>query len=154
MTWQHTIRVRRGKTVQGPQRLLAVLGEGSAQHAWSSSPKNRVGGHQCVPSKQQPLLFKQEGRTACRVAGHMNHPRPSGHIKDLVMFEGGQVTHALQSLRNPGDDDRTERDEAASWLTDWLIGNGGTAPRKDVVKAARAAGFSERTLNRAKSARQ
>jgi hypothetical protein len=55
-------------------------------------------------------------------------------------------------LGDRGDgDDRTERDEAKAWLTGYLIDNGGEAARKDVLKAARAAGFSEATLKRART---
>ncbi len=71
-----------------------------------------------------------------------------------VEWEDGPVEHtATTLLRHPVDDqDRTERDEAADWLTDYLIGNGGTAPRKDILRAARAAGYSQATLKRAKDA--
>ncbi len=71
-----------------------------------------------------------------------------------VEWEDGPVEHtATTLLRHPVDDqDRTERDEAANWLTDYLIGNGGTAPRKDILRATRAAGYSEATLKRAKDA--
>ncbi|MEV6368701.1 AAA family ATPase [Micromonospora musae] len=48
-------------------------------------------------------------------------------------------------------EDRTERDECADWLTDYLIHHGGEAAREDVLKAARAAGFAEATLKRART---
>jgi hypothetical protein len=47
--------------------------------------------------------------------------------------------------------DRTERDEAAAWLTDYLTHNGGSAPREELIKAARAEGFAEATLKRART---
>jgi AAA domain-containing protein len=70
-----------------------------------------------------------------------------------VKWEDGPVEHTATTLLRPSvdDQDRTERDEAADWLTDYLIGNGGTAPRKDILRAARAAGYSEATLKRAKN---
>ena len=46
--------------------------------------------------------------------------------------------------------DRSERDEAAAWLTVYLTESGGEAAAKDVKKAAHAAGFAERTLDRAR----
>ncbi|WP_100501941.1 AAA family ATPase [Geodermatophilus chilensis] len=69
-----------------------------------------------------------------------------------IEWEDAPVEHTAASLlRGPVDDeDRTERDEAADWLLGYLTDNGGTAARKDIVKAARAAGYSEATLKRAK----
>jgi 5S rRNA maturation endonuclease (ribonuclease M5) len=52
-------------------------------------------------------------------------------------------------LRGEGPDGRTERDEAAEWLAAYLTVRGGEAPRRDVLKAARAEEFSEATLKRA-----
>jgi hypothetical protein len=65
----------------------------------------------------------------------------------------GTSTHsAANLLSGPRDEDeRTERDEAADWLTDYLVDNGGQAAAKDVLKAARADGHSERTMQRARS---
>ncbi|RBM16628.1 hypothetical protein DI005_25230 [Prauserella sp. PE36] len=60
------------------------------------------------------------------------------HVRDLLDHEAAPPV------------DRTERDEAAAWLTDYLVEQGGSAPRKDVFKAGRGAGFSEATLKRAK----
>lgn len=48
-------------------------------------------------------------------------------------------------------EERTERDEAAGWLNDYLTAHGGEAVREDVLKAAREAGFSEATLKRART---
>jgi hypothetical protein len=50
--------------------------------------------------------------------------------------------------------DRTERDEAGDWLESYLAAKGGRAPRQDVLKAARASRFSERTIKRAASERK
>jgi hypothetical protein len=48
-------------------------------------------------------------------------------------------------------EERGERDEAGRWLIDYLTDLGGEATAKDVKAAARAAGFAERTLDRARS---
>jgi hypothetical protein len=56
---------------------------------------------------------------------------------------------ALLALRGD-EDERTERDEAADWLTSYLTDNGGEMPAKDVLKAARGDGMAERTLRRAR----
>ncbi|MET7707030.1 AAA family ATPase [Micromonospora sp. NPDC005413] len=73
----------------------------------------------------------------------------------------GKLTITGESDRSVGDilgdgaagegDDRSERDEAAGWLKDYLIEQGGEAIRSDVLKAARAEGIAERTLRRAKT---
>ncbi|WP_062207538.1 AAA family ATPase [Streptomyces sp. NBRC 109706] len=44
-----------------------------------------------------------------------------------------------------------ERDEAATWLTDYLTEQGGEAPAGDIIKAAEKDGFAKRTLQRARS---
>jgi putative DNA primase/helicase len=48
------------------------------------------------------------------------------------------------------DDERTERDEAAEWLIDYLTDNGGEAKAGDVIKAAVGDGISRATLDRAR----
>ncbi|MBX7269770.1 AAA family ATPase [Micromonospora sp. Llam7] len=73
----------------------------------------------------------------------------------------GKLTITGESDRSVGDilgdsatgtvEDRTERDECADWLKAYLISQGGEAAREDVLKAARAAGFAEATLKRART---
>jgi putative DNA primase/helicase len=48
------------------------------------------------------------------------------------------------------DDERTERDEAAEWLTDYLEANGGQAKAGDAIKAAAGDGIAKTTLHRAR----
>lgn len=50
------------------------------------------------------------------------------------------------------DDERSERDEAADWLSRWLTDQGGEAIASDAIKAGtRDAGIAKRTLQRARS---
>lgn len=63
-----------------------------------------------------------------------------------VDVEASEVLRSASS-----EEDRSERDEAAEWLSSFLTERGGEASRGDVVKAARAAGFSDSTLKRARS---
>lgn len=51
------------------------------------------------------------------------------------------------------DEDRSEREEVADWLVDFLVTNGGEAPAKDVMKAGQAEGYSRDALKRAKGRR-
>ncbi len=63
----------------------------------------------------------------------------------------GTSSHSAGALLAvPRDDaERTERDDAVDWLTGFLTERGGESPRRDVIKAARSEGHSERTLQRA-----
>lgn len=62
------------------------------------------------------------------------------------------VQDVLRDSRRESDD-HDERAEAAEWLVDFLAGNGGEAPAKDVFKAGQAEGYSRDTLKRAKGKR-
>lgn len=67
-----------------------------------------------------------------------------------LRFIGETDTH-VEALLNDSEtgQDRTERDAALGWLTDYLTINPKSASA-EVKKAARAAGFSETTLHRAR----
>jgi len=45
---------------------------------------------------------------------------------------------------------RSERDEAAGWLRDYLIQHGGSGKAAEIIRAARADGIAEATLKRAR----
>lgn len=76
-----------------------------------------------------------------------------GHLEWLGETERDARTLLAAVELDP--EDRTERDSAADWLRDFLTPTPGDArekvPSKDVKKAAREAGFSERTLARARA---
>jgi hypothetical protein len=75
---------------------------------------------------------------------------PGSHVARVVWGEASQ--HSAADLLRTGDpqEDRTERDAAKEWLTGYLTDCGGEAPAKDVKKSCRSAGFSERTVDRAR----
>lgn len=50
----------------------------------------------------------------------------------------------------PDGEERTERDEAADWLTKYLIDSGGEAIAADAIKAAARDGIAKTTLHRAR----
>ena len=52
-----------------------------------------------------------------------------------------------------GPEEQDERREASGWLVDYLAGNGGEVPAKDVFKAGAGEGFSRDALKRAKGRR-
>jgi hypothetical protein len=69
-----------------------------------------------------------------------------------VIWDGVSEHRASGLLAEPGDpEERTERDEAAAWLTGYLTDHGGEARAGDVFKAGRADGHAERTLKRARA---
>ena len=75
-------------------------------------------------------------------------PEGPGHWGRLVIT--GETDTHVEALLHDTDTgpERTERDAAAGWLGDYLTVNP-KSPSVEVKKAARAAGFSERTLQRA-----
>jgi len=66
-----------------------------------------------------------------------------------LVITGETDTHVDTLLTDTDTLDRTERDAAAGWLTDYLTLNP-KSPSSEVKKAGKAAGFSERTLQRAR----
>ncbi len=68
-----------------------------------------------------------------------------------VEWDGVSEHKASGLLAEPGDpQDRTERHEAAEWLTGYLTDHGGEARAGDVFKAGKIDGHAERTLKRAR----
>lgn len=63
----------------------------------------------------------------------------------------GETDRRVRDIMADAGEERGERDEAARWLIDYLTDLGGEAAAKDVKAAARAAGFADRTLDRARS---
>ncbi|GIG11626.1 AAA family ATPase [Catellatospora coxensis] len=69
-----------------------------------------------------------------------------------LVFTGESDRSVADILSESGDqaDSREERSSAASWLVGFLMQAGGEAAKKDVLKAARAEGIADRTLDRAR----
>lgn len=64
---------------------------------------------------------------------------------------GEAIEESITSLlqRQVSGEERTERDEAAEWLRDFLESEGGSATSTDCKRKGKVAGHSERTLKRA-----
>ncbi len=62
----------------------------------------------------------------------------------------GETDRRVRDIMADQDGERSERDEAAEWLTGYLTDNGGEARAGDVFKAGRKDGHAERTLKRAR----
>lgn len=67
-----------------------------------------------------------------------------------VIGETDASVGELLDQQSGNAEDRSERDEAAQWLQDFLMDRGGAAPAADCMKAARADGIAEATLKRAR----
>lgn len=66
-----------------------------------------------------------------------------------VLWTGEDESIGKQDLILQGDsEERADRSEAAEWLRDFLVGD--SQPATTVLKEGKAAGFSEKTLRRAK----
>ena len=70
----------------------------------------------------------------------------------LFVFTGVSDRSVADVLRESrgGDDDRTDRDEAAEWLRNHMRSSGGEVSASDVIKAAEQHGISKTTLTRAR----
>jgi hypothetical protein len=68
----------------------------------------------------------------------------------VFLGESDRSVHELLRDSRLGEDDHSDRQEAADWLVDYLTGRQGEAPTEDVFKAGRAAGFAQHVLKRAK----
>lgn len=69
-----------------------------------------------------------------------------------VEWLGETDQNARDLLAGPeADSGLSETDEAAEWLRDHLLSQGGSAPAGEVIKAARRDGIAERTLQRARA---
>jgi hypothetical protein len=68
-----------------------------------------------------------------------------------VVWEGISEHKATTLLAERGsDDERSDRDEAAEWLTGYLIDHGGEDRAGEIFKAARRDGIAQHTIQRAR----
>jgi hypothetical protein len=73
-------------------------------------------------------------------------------VRHVVWLGESDTTVRDLLQRSPqGDEDRSERNELDSWLTDFLNHGGGAAAAADVIKEARLVGFTENAVKKARS---
>ncbi|MGH3798043.1 MAG: AAA family ATPase [Pseudonocardiaceae bacterium] len=74
---------------------------------------------------------------------------PGSHVARVVWGEASQ--HSAADLLRSGDpqEDRTERDDAAAFILDYLTEHGGSALARDVQTAGRKHNYSKTTMHRA-----
>jgi hypothetical protein len=121
---------------QVPRSVLAVaLDEDSGRIIVSNTKKNLTGDSPSLAAR----IVSQTVQTA-------DGPTSVGRVEWL----GETTADARDFLRGQDlDDERTERDEAKVWLEEYLTATM-SAKSAEVKKAARLAGFSDRTLARAR----
>jgi hypothetical protein len=123
---------------------IGIIGAARAGYVVAHDPDDETGATRvfaCVKNNLAPeppsLSYRLESAPGSQVA--------------RVVWAGESQRVAAELLRAPeSDDERSDRDEAAEWLTGYLTDQGGAAPAADVLKAARADGIAERTLKRAR----
>lgn len=80
-----------------------------------------------------------------------NHPGIEVHVLQWGNAIEGSARELLASAEDAGDTgERSAADEVASWLDTLLAEEGGQIDRRDVMRAANAMGFKERTVHRAR----
>jgi hypothetical protein len=94
------------------------------------------------------LTYRIEGREIVDSSGSGGKPIPTA----ALAWTGESGISAAELLVSVDPDDRSERDEAADFLEEYLAH--GPRPANDVLGAARRAGHRERTLRRAKASRR
>ena len=73
------------------------------------------------------------------------------HVGRLIITgETERSVNDILSATTETAGERSEVNDTAAWLTDFLTTRGGEAPRKDILKAAHAEHIAERTLGRAR----
>jgi hypothetical protein len=106
----------------------------------------------CVMSQAKNNLGRLDQPSLTYVINTAEVPTPEGPASVGVLTFTGQTTRHVTEILAEGQHDpheRAQRHEAADWLTDYLTAQGGQAPSRDVLKAARADGFADRTMQRA-----
>lgn len=99
-----------------------------------------------APSGLPGLRYRVESCTVQTDEG------PTDVGRFVLLGETEQSIEDVLNREHTSAEDRSERDECVEWLLNYLLGQKppGEAPRSEVMKAARAEGFSVSTVNRAK----
>ncbi len=113
-----------------------------------------AGDGSCVMSQAKNNLGRLDLPSLRYVVESVEIPTDDGPASVGKLVFTGESDRSVSDILGDAQgerEDRTERDEAVAWLTDYLIRQGGEATRDDVIKASRAAGFAEATLKRART---
>ncbi|RKN42832.1 hypothetical protein D7223_22335 [Micromonospora endolithica] len=115
---------------------------------------DEAGDGSCVMSQAKNNLGPLDLPSLRYVVESVEIPTDEGPAYVGKLTITGESDRSVSDILGDGASDgenRAERDECADWLKSYLISQGGEAAREDVLKAARAAGFAEATLKRART---
>ena len=126
---------------------IGIVGQARAAFIAAADPDDDTGQRRILAAAKMNIAALPPA-LAYRLAGDAR----LGCARVEWLGETGHYARDLLTERTGPDDtdDRTERDEAADWLTGYLTDTGGEAAPADAKKAARQAGIATRTLERAR----
>lgn len=124
---------------------IGIVGAARAGYVVAPDPDDDTGATRVLACVKSNLAVQPDSLT------YRLESASGSHVARVVWGEASQ--HSAADLLRTGDaqEDHSERDAAKEWLTGYLTDQGGSAPAADVKKACRAAGFSERTVERARA---
>jgi putative DNA primase/helicase len=120
---------------------IGIVGAARAGFVAATDPDDET--RRVLASTKQNLAPEPES-LAYRLVGADNG------VAKVEWLGSSEATAATLLASHERDDERTERDEAAEWLIDYLEANDGTAIAGAVIKAAAAVGIAKTTLTRAR----
>lgn len=155
----------------------AVLLLGHTNRISSGSVRDRYGATGALRQKARMTLFAQEDDEGCLVVGpdkangtasvpaarfvidpvqHFDPTEDHDGTVPLLRYVGDSSLtareHAADTYEAEHGEDRQDRAEAEKWLEEYLAIEGPSAKSSEAKRSAKAAGISERTLQRARKA--
>lgn len=151
---------------------VAIVGVMHFNKGGGSASDKLSGSHAFRDAVRSVMLFATDDETGQRIVtiDKSNYSTARGDsfafnlVSESVYTDDGQQTEVgrvdylgdtdldVESIINriPDGEGASESEDAAAWLYDYLLSVGGSAAKKDVDKAARAEGYSEKVLRRAR----
>lgn len=123
---------------------IGIIGAARAAFVVAPDPDDETGETRVLASTKSNLAVAPPAMT------YRLESAPESHVARVVWL--GESSHRADSLlaSTAHGDEKTERDEAVEWLTNYLADEGGVAKAGDVIKAAARDGIAKTTLTRAR----
>lgn len=129
----------------------------SGSHAFRDVPRSIFGFAKDDDNRVMSQVKNSLGRDDLPSLQYVMEPvlidTPSGVAETARFSFAGESDRSVADLlrdAHGSDEDRSERDEAVSWLIDYLSMSGGSASAADAIRAAAAVGIAKTTLTRAR----
>lgn len=151
---------------------IAIIGVMHFNKGTGNASDKLSGSHAFRDAVRSVMLFATDDETGQRIVtiDKSNYSTARGEsfafnlVSETVHTDDGETTEVgrVQYLgdtdlnvetiinRTPDGDDANDSDDASVWLNEYLESVGGSASKKDVEKAARAEGYSDKVLRRAR----